>query len=195
MLRRLVHLLEYLFRRRRLEDDLDEELRSSFEMMVDQFVARGMPLAEARRAAQLEFEGLDQVKEKVRDGLVGSAVQGFLQDARYAWRGLRRRPSFALISLVTLALGIGVNTAVFSVFYAVLLRPLPYGNPEQLVLIWASLRAAGTARATVSGPMLGEIERRNRSLAGVAGIWVGADTFTGDNPEQVKVAQVTPNFF
>ena len=99
MFRGLVHLLEYLFRRRRLEDDLDEELRSSFEMMVDQFVARGMPLAEARRAAQLEFEGLDQVKEKVRDGLVGSAVQGFLQDARYAWRGLRRRPSLALIAL------------------------------------------------------------------------------------------------
>jgi putative ABC transport system permease protein len=195
MFRRLAHLLEYFFRRRRLEGDLDEELHSSFEMMVDQFVAGGMPLAEARRAARLEFEGLDQVKEKVRDGLVGSSVQGFVQDARYAWRGLRRRPSFALISLITMALGIGVNTAVFSVFYAVLLRPLPYGNPDQLVLIWASLRAAGTARATVSGPMLGEIERHNRSLAGVAGIWVGADTFTGDNPEQVKVAQVTPNFF
>jgi hypothetical protein len=64
MFRRLVHLLEYLFRRRRLEGDLDEELRSSFEMMVDQLVARGMPLAEARRTARLEFEGLDQVKEK-----------------------------------------------------------------------------------------------------------------------------------
>ena len=193
--RRLACLFESLFRRRRLEDDLDEELRSSFEMIVDQFVARGLPLTEARRAARLEFEGLDQVKEKVRDGLVGVTVQTFLQDVRYAWRGLIRRPSFALIALLTLALGIGVNTAVFSVFYNVLLRPLPYGNPEQLVLIWASFREAGPARAPVSGTILREIERRNRSLSGVAGIWVGTGTFTGEKPEQVKVAQVTPNFF
>jgi hypothetical protein len=147
MFRRLASMFEYLFRRRRLEEDLDEELRSSFEMVVDRFVASGMPLTEARRAARLEFEGLEQIKEKVRDGLMGSALSTFLQDARYAWRGLGRRRSFAVISLVTLALGIGVNTAVFSVFYGVLMRPLPYKNPEQLALIWASFRGAGTARA------------------------------------------------
>src|SRR6266496_2710948 len=195
MLRRPACLFEYLFRRRRLEDDLDEELRSSFEMIVDQFVARGMPEAEARRIARLEFEGLDQIKEKVRDRLVGSALQTFLQDARQAWRGLRRYPSFTIISLATLALGIGINTAVFSVFYAVLMRPLPYDKPEQLTLIWASFRAAGSARAPVSGAILGEIEQRNRSLAGVAGIWTITRTFTGENPEQVKFARVTVNFF
>ena len=195
MLRRLVHLYEYLFRRRCLEDDLDEELRTSFEMIVDQCVARGMTPADARRAARIEFEGLDQVKEKVRDGLVGSAIQAFLQDARYAWRGLRRQRSFALIAVVTLALGIGVNTAIFSAFYAVLMRPLPYRHPEQLALIWASFRTAGTARAPVSGAILGEVEHRNRSLAGVAGIWTITRVFTGDNPEQVKCARVTSNFF
>src|SRR5262245_8127150 len=124
MMRRLSFLLEYIFRRRRVEDELDEELRSSFDMMVDQHVARGMSLSEARRAARLEFEGVEQVKEKVRDGFAGSGLQTIGQDVRQAWRALRRRPSFALISLITLALGIGVNTAVFSVFYAVLLRPL-----------------------------------------------------------------------
>jgi putative ABC transport system permease protein len=195
MFRRLTYLYESLFRRKRLEADLDEELRSSFEMTVDRFVERGMPLADARRAARLEFEGFDRVKESVREGLVGSALPGSFQDVRYAWRGLWRRPSFACIALVTLALGIGVNTAIFSVFYGVLLRPLPYRNPEQLALIWASFKTAGTARAPVSGAILREVEQRNRSLAGVAGIWTITRTFTGDNPEQVKCARVTPNFF
>lgn len=195
MFRRIACLFEYLFRRRRIEDDLAEELRTSFEMLVDQFEARGMSPAEARRAAHLEFEGLEQVKEKVRDGLAGSGLHSFFQDARYALRGLRRRPSFALITLVMLALGIGVNTAIFSVFYGVLLRPLPYDRPQQLALIWTSFRTAGHARAPVSGAILGEIERRNRSLAGVAGIWTITRTFTGDEPEQVKCARVTANFF
>src|SRR3954469_23964068 len=101
-IRWLTCLYKYLFDRRHLEDDLDEELRSSFDMLVDQHVARGMAAAEARRAVRLEFEGLEQVKEKVRDGLIGSTLQVFLQDVRYAIRGLRRRPSFAVISLVTL---------------------------------------------------------------------------------------------
>ncbi len=195
MFRRLARLFEYWFRRRRWEHDLDEEVRSSFEMTVDRLVARGMPLAEARRTARIEFEGLEQVKEKVRDGLVGSVLRTFLQDVGYAWRALRRTPSFALIALVTLALGIGINTAVFSVFYGVLLRPLPYYLPRELALIWASFRTAGHARAPVSGTILGEIERRNNSLAGVAGIWTITRTFTGDNPEQVKCARVTANFF
>src|SRR5258707_639546 len=120
MLRRLACCFEYLFRRRRLEDCLDEEIRSSFEMTVDQYVARGMSLTEARRAARIEYEGLEQVKEKVRDGLIGSTLDTLQQDVRYAWRGLRRRPSFAVLSVITLALGIGVNTAIFSVFYGVL---------------------------------------------------------------------------
>ena len=94
-----------------------------------------------------------------------------------------------------LAVGIGVTTAVFSIYYGVLLRPLPYDRPERLAMIWSSFRAAGNARAPVSGTILGEIERRNRSLAGVAGIWTITRTFIGDEPEQVKCARVTVNFF
>jgi predicted permease len=195
LFRRTRHLFDYLFRRRRLEDDLGEELRSSLEMTVDRLIARGVPEAAARRSAQAEFEGLAQVQESVRDNLIGSALAAFLRDVRYAWRGLWRRPSFAAIALLTLALGIGVNTAVFSVFYAVLMRPLPYRDPGRLALIWGGFRSAGHARAPVSGAILGEIERRNRSLTGIAGIWTITRTFTGDNPEQVKAARVTPNFF
>jgi predicted permease len=195
MYRRLIHLFEYFFRRRRLEDDLDEELRTSFEIIAGRFEARGLSSAEARRAARLEFHGLEQAKENVRDGLVGSALHAFLQDTRYAIRGLRRRPAFTLVAVITLALGIGINTAVFSVFYGILLHPLPYSHPEGLALVWSSFRAAGHARAPVSGAILNEIRRRNRLLAGVAGIWTITRTFTGERPEQVKCARVTTNFF
>jgi predicted permease len=195
MFGRLRHTFEYLFRRRRVEDELDEELRSSFEMVVDRYRASGMSSAEARRTARIDFEGVEQVKESIRDGLAGSSLETLAQDVRYAWRGLWRRPSFAVVALTTLALGIGVNTAVFSVFYGVLLRPLPYGDPGRLALIWGSVNAAGSARAVVSGPILGEVALRNHVLSGVAGTWVTTMTFTGENLEQVKVAFVTPNFF
>ena len=195
MFRRIANALHYLLRRRRLEDDLEEELRSSFEMVVDRYLAAGLSPSQARRAARIDFEGVEQVKEQVRDRLAGSGVSSFLQDIRYSWRALWRRKAFAAVALITLALGIGVTTAIFSVFYGVLLHPLPYSNPERLIVIWSGVRAAGNSRGTISGPILGELERRNRSLAGVAGIWVGASTFTGQDPEQVKVAFITPNFF
>ena len=194
-LSRLTHFLKYLFHRRRIEDDLDEELRSSFDMLVDQHVASGMSLTEAYRTVRIEFEGLDQVKERTRDSLMGTGIHTVIQDVRYAWRGLCRLRSFTFVSVLMLALGIGVTTAVFSVFYAVLLHPLPYDKPEQLAVIWASFRAAGTARAPVSGAILSEIQHRNRSFANVAGIWTITRTFIGDNPEQVKAARVTANFF
>ena len=180
---------------RRYEDNLDEELRSSLEMLVDRYIAQGLSPAEARRKARIEFEGIEQVKEKVRDRLRGSGLRALVQDVRYAWRGMRRQPSFTAIALLTLALGIGINTAVFSIFYGVLLHPLPYKQPERLAVIWGSFRSAGHARAPASGTILVEIARRNRSLADVAGIWSVSRTFTGDEPESVKCARVTPNFF
>jgi predicted permease len=195
MFGRVRHTFEYLFRRRRVEEELDEELRAGLEILVERYIARGMSRADALRAARLEFEGVEQVKDQVRDRLAGSSLETLWQDVRYAWRGLWRRPSFAAIAILTLALGIGVNTAVFSVFYGVLLRPLPYSDPGKLALIWGNVRAAGGARASVSGPMLGEIAQRNRVFTGVAGTWVTTMTLTGENPEQVKVAMVTTNFF
>lgn len=196
MLRWFRHLLANTLHRRRVETDLDEELRSSFQLTVERLIGRGMTPAEARRRANLQLEGMEQVKEQVRDTFAGSAIRIFFQDLRNAWRALWRHRSFATIALITLALGIGVNTAVFSVFYAVLMRPLPYGDPEGLVLIWANFRTRGTAQVAVSGGLFREIERRHRSLSDVAGIWVTPPrTLPGDPPEQVKAAFVTTNFF
>jgi predicted permease len=189
-------LFAYLIDRRRVDAELDEELRASFEMLVERYQARGLSTAEARRTARLEFEGMEQVKERVRDNLLGSGIDTFLQDLRYACRGLRKQRSFSSIVLITLALGIGVNTAVFSVFYAVLMRPLPYQDPDRLVLIWVNLKARGAVQISANGEIFVEVERRQRSMTGVAGIWVTPpSTFPGDPPVQVKSAFVTTNFF
>src|ERR1700733_11794375 len=111
-------------------------------------------------------------------------MQTFLQDLRYSLRMLRKSPGFTFIAVLTLALGIGVNTAIFSVVYAVLLRPLPYQHPEQLGLIWSKYQKLAVPRGPASGPLLREIQQRSRLLQDVAAIWTGNGTFTGDaNPE------------
>jgi predicted permease len=194
-LARTTALLRLLFHKQRLEDALDEEVRNCFELLVDRYRAQGMSASEARRAARIEFEGTEQVKEQVRDARIGAGVESIIQDLRYAARTLARTPGFTAVAVLTLALGFGVNTAIFSVVHAVLLRPLPYAEPDRLALIWSDFHKTGATRAPASGPLVREIEQRTRLLQDVAGIWVGSGTFTGeDNPEQVKVASVTSNF-
>src|SRR5579872_930475 len=188
-------LYRFLFRRQHLEDELDEELRSCFDMLVDRYIARGMTPEAARRAARIEFEGVEQVKEGVRDVFLGMNLETIGQDIRYAWRALRKTRGFTTIAVATLALGIGVNTAIFSVVYAALLKPLPYGQPEQLALVWSNFQQMAAIRAVTSGPILGELEHRSRAFQSLAGLWTGTGTFLGEDPEQVKLGFVTTNFF
>ena len=193
--KRGVSLFREIFRGRKLEEDLQAEIESFEGMLIDRHVARGMAWAEARRAARLELESMEQIKQQVRDVRAGGWTNGIWQDIRFAARTLVKSPGFAAVALLTLALGIGINTAVFSVVYAVLLRPLPYGNPDRLVVIWSKYDKTGVARGPASGPLLHEMQLRNRTLEDVGAIWVGNGTFTGGaNPEQVKVGFVTPNF-
>ena len=188
-------LLDVLFRRQKVEEDLARELEAFQLMLIDRHLERGLGLEEARRAARMELEGMEQVKEQVREVRMGTTAESVLQDLRFALRTLGRSPGFTAVAVLTLALGIGVNTAIFSVVYAVLLRPLPYAHPEQLALIWSRLEKTAPTRAPASGPILNEILHRNNLLAGVAGVWIGNGTFTGAaGPEQVKMAFVTPNF-
>ncbi len=195
MVHRAAALLRGLFGRQRLEADLDAEIAAYLDMLVDRGLARGLSADEAWREARIELDSRDQVKENVRDVRAGATLESIFKDVAYAARTVKRNPGFAAVAILTLALGIGVNAAIFSVVYAVLLRPLPYDHPEQLGLIWSTYQKSAGPRAPTSGPIEGEVERRTSSLTGLGAIWVGNGTFTGDaNPEQVKVGFVTPNF-
>jgi predicted permease len=150
--------LTRLLRRERLETQLDAELRDHYERLVRDYVRDGLSEPDARRRARLEFGGLDQVKELCRDARGTRWVEELTQDIRYGWRGLQRNRGFALVAILTLALGVGANTAVFGVINALLLRPLPVPDPSGLISLQ---RRVGTQPAgSFSYPQVIELSKQ-----------------------------------
>lgn len=195
-LRHLTAGLRRLLRLDAAERDLDDEVAHYVEMAARERIRTGLPPDEARRAARLEVGGVEAVKERVRGGGWEATVASLRQDLAYGLRALRRHPAFAAVTVVTLALGIGANTAMFSVVNAVLLRPLPFPEPERLVRLWMAKPMVGMTELPVT-PASAEIWReRSRSYAGVAAYFQTASTLTGDfEPEQLAGASVSPEFF
>ena len=196
MLNDLMFRLRALFRREAVEAEMDEELRSHFEKQVEKLVASGLSREEAVRRARLEFGGHEQLKEECRDARGVSVIETIFQDVRYAMRMLRNSPGFAAVAILTLALGIGANTAIFSVIDSVLLRPLPYTDPAGLVMVWENNSQHPNPHNTVSPPDFLDWQSRNNSFAGMAAIFDERDNLTGNGlPQEVIVQDVSANFF
>src|SRR5579863_944967 len=131
--------LRSLFTRDRVEQELNDELRFHLQELIEENLARGMKPEDARYLAQRELGGVEQIKEECRDMRRTNTIENFLSDLRYGLRQLRRSPGFTAVAIITLALGIGANTAIFSLIDAVMLRALPVREPQHLVLLnWVS---------------------------------------------------------
>jgi predicted permease len=185
-----------LFRRARIERQLDTELRFHVEQQIADYVATGMTLEEARRRARLEFGGLDQVKEECRDVGAGRFLETLIQDVHYGLRQLRRNPGFTAVAVITLALGIGANTAIFSMVNAVLLRPLPYKNPQRLVRLENTEPGYASLVPVVSGPDFRDWQTENHVFEEMAAGFVANKSLTGrSEPLQLSGFEVSPQVF
>ena len=193
----LLYRLRALFRRGSMESELDEELRAHLEHETEKYVRSGLSRDEALRRARLEFGGLEQVKEECRDARGVGFVETTIQDLRYGARMLRKNPIFTVVAVATLALGIGANTAIFSLLDAVMLRFLPVEKPEELVqLVRNSPRWGNNKSSSFTNPLWEQVRDQQDLFSGAfawgpaqfdlardgeahyaKGLWVSGDSF------------------
>jgi putative ABC transport system permease protein len=195
MLSDLLIRLRALFRRNAVESELDDELRFHFDRQVEKFVQSGLPLPEARRRARLEFGGSEQIKEECREARGTHFLETLAQDVRYALRMLRKSPGFTAVAILTLALGIGANTAIFNVVHATLLQPLPIRKASRLVVIWVNNLEHGWSRIGPTGQDYLDWKEQSKSFDDLFMFEHGSGTVTAPGePEQVAGLRVTTNF-
>jgi putative ABC transport system permease protein len=180
-----------------IDRELTEELSSYVEMLTEKNMKDGMNEQDARRAAMIEVGGVEQVKEEVRAGRAGSGLESFMMDVRYGMRSLLKKPGFTLTAVIALALGIGANTAIFSVINGVLLRSLAYANPEKIVMLWERSANSTNARNVVSPANFLDWRKQSTSFEHMAAAMDQRVNLTGGGgePEEIKVQLVSQPFF
>ena len=190
ILRTVLARVRALRRSATADRDLDDELRAYVDARAASYERQGLAPVEAKRAALIEVEGVEQVKERVRDVRLGSAVEAVARDARYAARVLRRSPAYALVVIMTLALGIGPNAAIFSVVNAVLWRSLPYPDAARIVVVEADTRELPTAYSS-SGAVF-DVRAQSRLITSIAQVEGRDASLEVDGVmERVAAARVT----
>ncbi len=184
-----------LFHRSHVEAEMDEELRSHIRDRADDLERSGLSRAEAEWRARIEFGGFMKCKEQCREALGTHLLDTTLQDLRYGIRMLRRSPGFTAVAVLTLALGIGANTALFSVVNGVLLNPLPYPHPERLVTLCGG--TATSLETWLSYPDFLDLARDNHSLSSLAAYesLISANLLRQGESERVSVSEVSSSFF
>jgi putative ABC transport system permease protein len=185
--------LRNLFSSRRVDGDLDQEVRSHLELLIDQNLHEGMSLKEAERFARLELGGIEQVKEQVRDARFGNWLHSVFSDCRYGLRQLRKNPGATTVMIFTLALAIGATTAIFSVVYGVLLRPLPYANANRIMAVF---EVTSTGRPNrLADPNFDDFRDQNRTFQSMAKYSDYVVSVAGTSqPTRTAVAPVSPDF-
>jgi putative ABC transport system permease protein len=179
---------------RKRDADLERELRADLELEEEEQRERGLPAEEARQAARRAFGNAALIREQTHEAWGWARLERLRQDLRYAFRLLRRSPGFATAVILTLALGIGASAAIFSVADAVLLRPLPYRNPQRIVRIWE--QAPDGHRMNLAQPNFEDFRSQNHSFASLAEYGYGTVSMTGGStPVRVTAAAVLRNFF
>ncbi len=188
-----VRRLSGLFRKDQRDRELAEEIESNLQMHIDDNRRAGMSAEEARRQALIKLGGVEVTKEAYRDQRGLPVLDTLLQDIRYGLRGLRRSPGFALTAVLTLALGIGATTAIFSAVYALLIRPLPYHEPDRLV--WVAERSCSGGSGAIAAPDMIAWRERGRPFEAVAGYAFNEYTLSGlGDTVRIPGAMVSGNF-
>src|SRR5215813_6833958 len=191
--------LRSLFRRNQVEDELDEELRYHIERQIEEHISKGMTPEDARYAALRAIGGVEQRKEECRDTRRVRWIEDLMQDLRYGLRTLRKSPGFTAVAVLSLALGIGANTAIFNLVDAVLLKSLPVRNPEQLVALEAFNQRGD--HSNFSYPLFEQLRDRPQVFTGIlaaqdgAGQMEMADTVSASPTEQVAAQLVSGEYF
>jgi len=196
VVRWLYGLARNVVRGGRRDADLRADIGSYVDLLTDEKMAAGAPPEDARRAALLEVGSVQAVTEQVREIRAGALLMQIWQDLVYAVRTMRRDPPFTVVATLTIALGIGANTAIFSVVNAVLLKPLPYADPDGLVIVWERNTAIGKDRDPVAAPNYLDWRTHNTTLTEMGAFRFTGFTLTGvDDPEQLRALSMSSSAF